>query len=165
MSQSHKNRTMPQLRSIPLFTSAALNEGTPNWHAYRLSLDRMTYIKSLTTQWRITCSFDTGFNNTDFVKTSYVKFNPLTFIGHGVCKGMMTIDVRGHRCKVCKSSWWQDNSTMLHHDSSSDSCKFGKSAGYVSGEDNFGHYVVTNPKFTCSSSDNATTNLWFGGYK
>ena len=30
-------------------------------------------------------------------------------------------------------------------------------------EDNFGLYVVVNPKFRCSSTPNATTQFWIGG--
>lgn len=51
---------------------------------------------------------------------------------------------------------------MIHHDSSHNKCEFGSASGAVSAEDNFGHYWATNPSFRCSSSDDSTTNHWFG---
>ena len=33
----------------------------------------------------------------------------------------------------------------------------------MASEDNFGLYIVVNPKFRCTSGSNATTQFWIGG--
>ena len=163
MSQSHKNRAMPKLRSTPLYTDAPINESTPNWAAYRLSLDRMKALQSESTHWRVTCSFPAhGVDYRDYVRANFTEFDPVPYKGFGLCKKTEYMNVRGHDCTGCTSAWWQPGHTMLHHDSYNNKCEFGSTPGFVYTEDNFGYYMVTNPSFRCSSSDDATTNHWFG---
>ena len=163
MSQSHKNRAMPELRSTPLHTDAPTNENTPNWAAYRLSLDRMKALQSENTHWRVTCSFPAhGVDYRDYVGANFTELDPLTFQGVGICKKTEYMNVRGHDCTGCTSAWWQGKDVMIHHDSSHNKCEFGSTPGAVASEDNFGYYRETNPSFRCSSSDDSTTNNWFG---
>ena len=163
MSQAHENRYMPELRLTPLYNDAPVNESTPNWAAYRLSLGRIKALQSESTHWRVTCSFPThGVDYRDYVRANFTEFNPLTFHGQGICKKTEYMNVRGHNCTGCTSAWWQREIRMLSHDSSYNRCEFGSSPGAVDSEDNFGQYGVTNPNFRCSSSDHSTTNYWFG---
>ena len=163
MSQSHENRKMPELKLTSLYSDAPVNESTPNWAAYRLSLGRIKALQSESTHWRVTCSFPThGVDYRDYVRANFTEFDPLTFHGQGICKKTEYMNVRGHNCTGCTSAWWQRENRMLAHDSSYDRCEFGSSPGAVVSEDNFGLYGVTNPNFRCSSSDHSTTNYWFG---
>ena len=163
MSQSHQNRAMPQFRDKALLEDAPLNQDSPNWESYRLSLGRMTYIgESGSSRWRITCSYPThGVDYRDYVGVSLTEMNPLNFTGDGKCVRVVHLDVRGHRCRGCTSGWWS-NPWPLHLDSSLALCEFGRANGSVAAEDNFGYYQNTNDNFRCSSSNASTTNFWFG---
>ena len=165
MSHSHRNRAERQFKDDILQFNAPMNEDNPNRASYRLSFDRMVYIKAHSTHWRITCKYvpNQNVNYTDYVRANFTDFNPLAFKGRNTCKRVEFLNVRGHECTGCTSSWRQKESLgFLHHESSKESCEFGSSSGYVHSEDNFGYYKNSNPAFRCSSSDTATTNLWFG---
>ena len=146
-----------------LYNNASIDENSPNWAAYRLSLDRMKALQSESTHWRFTCSFPAhGVDYRDYVRANFTEFDPLTFQEGEKCKKTEYMNVRGHNCTGCTSAWWQPGGEMIHHDSSYNRCEFGSTSGAVASEDNFGYYRDTNPSFRCSSSDDSTTNHWFG---
>ena len=165
MSHSHKNRQKASLRFKSLSQDASVNNDSPNWEAYRLSLERMKFIKYQTTSWRFTCSYPTdGVDYRDYARANFAEFDPFTLDSGRQCKKVEYMNVRGHKCTGCTSAWWQvTDKKFLHHDSSVEDCQFGASPGFVSSEDNFGFYTRTNPAFRCSSRKSASTNFWFGG--
>ena len=91
----------------------------------------------------------------------------LTFNGGGECVNVEYINIRGQSCTACAAKFWQGPAQILHTDSSiRHHCifKFQESLGCRGlGEDNFGWYKCINKQHRCSSSDEATTQTWFGG--
>ena len=170
ISQSFKHRALPQFLS-PLFQDTPLNQDTPRWDAYRLSLTRMQQLRSVSTHWRVTCNFDTeGVLYRDYVRARFNEIDPISLSGKGLCKKVEYMNVRGHNCTGCTAAWWQfqdsGGQNIFHHDSSIDSCQFGNTPDAAPSEDNFGLYVNgnTNSQFRCTSAGLSTTNHWFGGH-
>ena len=167
MSYALKNKRMTQIFKTMQY-NAPLNEHSPNWNLYRMSLAQMTHLKSQSTHWRATCSFPVyKVDYTDYVRGKFADFDILTFSGYGICKKVEYVNIRGHQCAQCTSRWWQDYRTALHIDSSHTGCQFVPIQGSVSSENNFGHYSsssVINKKFRCGAGPLSTTNWWFGGY-
>ncbi|XP_046863887.1 uncharacterized protein LOC124457740 [Xenia sp. Carnegie-2017] len=170
MSYSFKFRA--PYRDRPYYENFPRNEMNETWEDHRLSFDAMKSIKEDgNTLWRITCSYgDKGWNETDLVIATH-KNAPIfqTFITPPpVCLNVRYINIRGYNCKDCSVPFWQYDVEILHLDSSSalNYCnkKDFKSTSCTGegGEDNFGYYKCYNAKHRCSSSNNATTQLWFG---
>jgi hypothetical protein len=150
----------------PLNMNLPVNEKTPNFFMYRMTHAQMTNLKSKSTHWRITCNaYGVSVDYRDYVRAKFADFDPLTFIGVGVCKKVEYINIRGHvGIGVTAAFWQKTNREILHHDSSSNSCQFGSSPGYTPSEDNFGYYSSINKQFACSMHAFSTSSLWFGGY-
>ena len=164
MSYALKNKDMKQAREV-MQHNAPLNEHSPNWNLYRMSLAQMTHLKSQSTHWRTTCSFPAyKVDYTDYVRAKFTDFDILTFSGDGICKKVEYVNIRGHQCAQCTSKWWQGR-YGLHTDSSQTGCQFVPIQGSISSENNFGSYSRSfNKKFRCSAGPLSTTNWWFGGY-
>ncbi len=167
MSYALKNRQMKEIQNEgSMRKNAPVNEHSPNWNLYRMSLSQMTHLKSQSTHWRTTCSFPTHkVDYTDYVRAKFTDFDVMTFLGDGICKKVEYVNIRGHQCAQCTSKWWQ-NGYAAHIDSSSTStgCQLVPTQGSVLSEDNFGYYGAYNKKFRCSAGPLSTTNWWFGGY-
>ena len=149
----------------PLNMSIPINEKSPNYNMYRMTLTQMSNIKSHSTHWRVTCN-TAWVDYVDYLRVRFDDLDPLTFIGNGVCKKVEYINVRGHVGIGVTAAFWQvANKEILHHDSSVSHCSFGRpSGGYVPSEDNFGFYKDINRRFRCAQGDSSTTNMWFGAY-
>ncbi|CAH3031027.1 unnamed protein product, partial [Pocillopora meandrina] len=154
-----------------LFTNEPMSSEVPNWEAYRLQLDRMKGLRSESTHWRITCSFDPAsvFDYRDYVRAKFTNFDLLTHRDRGrkTCKLVDYIDVHGHNCKNCTAVWYQAGEFILTHKSNESLCEFGSAPGSIQvhgtySEQNFGRYAFYNPNFRCTSNSSATTNYWFG---
>ena len=166
MSYTIKNKNMEQFGNYgQLQNNQPVNEHSPNWNLYRMSLTQMNDLKSLSTHWRATCSFPTHkVDYTDYVRAKFTDFDIMKFqSGGGSCKKVEYVNIRGHQCAQCTSKWWQSSYTP-HIDSSYTGCKFDPTEDSVSKEDNFGRYRHINKKFRCSAGPASTTNWWFGGY-
>ena len=162
-----KNRAVQQVQRHPLQTNAPVNEGTPNWNIYRMSLSQMKSLKSQSTHWRVTCSLPVhGVDYRDYARANFVDFDVMTFLGDAVCKKMEFVNIRGHQCAQCTVAWWQKINTYPATIDSSylSNCDLVANTGSVSSEDNFGYYHVINHNFRCSAGPDSTTNWWFGGY-
>ena len=166
MSYALKNREMDQIQKKAMTQDTPVNENSPNWNLYRMSLSQMTHIKSQSTHWRTTCSFPTNkVDYADYLRAKFADFDIMTFLGHGICKKVEYVNIRGHQCAQCAIKWWQRiNIFAPHIDSSETGCPFVPTQGAVRSVDNFGYYGQYNRKFRCSSGPNSTTNWWFGGY-
>jgi len=164
MSWSFDNKEVPAFRSIPFTKNAPVNEQTPNWAVYRMSKEQMNFIKTKSTHWRATCSFDrTDFDYRDYVRVKLTDFDFTTFIGRGTCKKVEYINIRGHVGHQTVP-FWQRETILLHTDSHHALCSFKGNAGSKVSEDNFGHYGNPNPAFRCTANPTATTQYWFGSY-
>ena len=120
----------------------------------------MTSLQSHSTHWRETCSYPThGVDFRDYVRGNFKDFNIVTYNGAGQCKKVEFVNIRGHVGMHCTARFWQKTGAWgLHIDSSHTGCHFKPTSGSVSGEDNFGFYEVTNPKFRCSKDDQSTNS-------
>ena len=161
-----KNKGLDSIYKHPLQTNAPVNENSPNWNLYRMSLSQMNHLKSQSSHWRVTCSFPAyRVDYTDYVRAKFADFDIMTFLGQGICKKVEYVNIRGHQCAQCTSRWWQVvNLYAPHIDSSYTPCQFVPTKGAVPSEDNFGFLFSVNNKFRCTSSPSSTTNWWFGGY-
>lgn len=149
-----------------------VNEELPRWDEYRLSKSRMQSIQNDSSKFRITCKYDTdGLVYDDFLMANKEQVDILNFkylhtTFPVVCSFVEYVNIRGEDCAFCTLILYQDYYT-LHADSNKthNGCDF-KSSGSKkcgnSGEDNFGHYYCVNPVHRCSSSANATTQVWLG---
>ena len=166
MSWSLENNYLPAFQTTTLTENALVNEKTPNWNAYRQSKNAMDLLKSQSSHWRATCSFNkVKFDYRDYVRGSFKEFDVSTFHGENQCKKVEYIDIRGHIGYQTTVAFWQvKNKYILVTDSSVRSCLYKGASGGVPSEDNFGYYGTTNKKFKCTSDPSATTQYWFGGY-
>ena len=167
MSYALKSRNMQQIARTTMLQNSPVNEHSPNWNIYRMSLSQMTHLKSQSTHWRATCSFPSyKVDYTDYVRAKFTDFDIMTFLGEGICKKVEYVNIRGHECAQCTTRWWQQNNVWAPHiDSSHTGCQFVPTQGSVSTENNFGYYTEAyNGKFRCSAIARSTTNWWFGGY-
>ncbi|XP_046863395.1 uncharacterized protein LOC124457154 [Xenia sp. Carnegie-2017] len=158
----------------PFYKNFPRNETNETWEDHRLSFDAMMSIKEGgNTLWRITCSYgDKDWNKTDLVVATHEKVPILEQKNNAaVCLNVSFIDIKGYNCTNCSIPFWQDDEHIFHTDNThvkyicnlknfqSSGC--GNSDGY-GGEDNFGYYVCYDTTHRCASSENATTQLWFG---
>ncbi|CAB3976579.1 Hypothetical predicted protein [Paramuricea clavata] len=128
----------------------------------------MSRLRAQSTHWEVTCSFQTNSVDIyrDYARASFKEFDVLDFVGVKVCKKMEYINIRGQQCTQCTVGWFAKlNQWALHIDGpASTTCQFKPGKDAVFTEDSFGHYWATNKKFRCTTSPDATTNYWFGGY-
>ncbi|XP_073248778.1 uncharacterized protein [Porites lutea] len=167
MSWSLKNKLFSNFRQTPMSINDPVNENSPNWFLYRLTMDRMKSLRDVSTHWRATCSYDKyGINNyKDYVRGKFADADIFAFLGHGVCLKTELVNIRGHTGIHKTAGFWQVAGSYLGHMSTEHKCQFDYSVGQVSSEDNFGFYSSTNPKFTCTMNGDSTTQWWFGSYQ
>ena len=153
-------------RGVPLYVDKPINEASPKWNRFRLSLSKIKQLRVHSSHWRITCNYQMdGLVTTDYVRAKISDFDLIDFRGLGICRRVEYVNVRGHSCSDCDVSWWQDNNQIFHHDSGAARCGFDSSPGAVPSEDNFGFYASVNPNFRCTKSgQESTTNYWLGLY-
>ncbi|XP_046863391.1 uncharacterized protein LOC124457149 [Xenia sp. Carnegie-2017] len=159
-----------QYRYQPYYKNFPRNETNETWEDHRLSFDAMMSIKDDgNTLWRITCSYgDKDWNKTDLVVATHenapiLKLNRKEF----VCLHVSFIDIKGYNCTNCSIPFWQNDKYIFHTDNTHarTMCNlknFQSSVCSDMGEDNFGYYVCYDTTHRCASSENATTQLWFG---
>ena len=160
---SRENRRISAFYNTPLKCNDPENENSPNWDRYRLSLKRMRSLKVQCTHWRATCSYQTyGIDFTDYLRGNFKDFNIVDCLATGQCKRVEYVNIRGHNGTNLTAPFWTN--WVLHTDSSSDICELNATVGAIRSENNFGAYVVFNPKFRCTQADNSTTQWWFGAH-
>jgi len=168
MSWNRASKNVPQIQIKTFLQDAPINQNTPNWSLYRQTLARMKSLRSRSTHWRATCSFNLmkAIDYRDYVRGKFSDFDIMTFLGNGKCFPVEYVNIRGHAAgSGTAAQFWQDNNEqLLHIDSSAAGCAFKPNAGAIPSEDNFGLYHKINTKFRCTAGDYATTQWWFGGY-
>jgi len=167
MSWSFKNAKFPAFRTKAFTQNAPVNEQTPNWMVYRMSKDRMDFLKTKSSHWRATCSFNKfKVDYRDYMRGNFGDFDVTSFLGGGTCKKVEYVNIRGLMGQGTVPMWQAQNGLFLHTDSTvmDKGCDIKGFAGAKSSEDNFGYYGVSNRAFRCSASNTATTQYWFGSY-
>ena len=164
--QSYQLKNKSNIKGSPLWKDFPQNENSPSWSYYRLSQSRMKSIQADSTKWRLTCRYDTdGVVYTDYARGLNVETN-ITSEKRG-CVKMEYINVRGQHCTDCTAKMIQKEKKILHFKSYyNGSCDFKPSGSRLcSGkyEDSFGYFTCPNNQHRCSSSDDATSQTWFGG--
>ena len=143
------------------------NEETPQWESYRLSISKMKSIQKDSSQWRMTCRYETdGLNYTDYMEGLKTKVDILSFREKG-CKEVEFINVRGYNCAHCEAMLKQTRGLAFHHDSlhSFENCTFkpqNSKKCFRNREDNFGLYRCVNPIHRCSMDEESTSQTWLG---
>ena len=148
----------------------AVNQNSFTSNKFRLSLPIMKSTLSHSTHVRATCNFNTdGLLTRDYLRAKTTELKILLLNGRE-CVTLEYINIRGYE-GYNDSVWMVQDETPqpshIHTDShyGGDRCSF-KSAKNGSiggpGEDNFGLYETYNPKHRCSSTDDSTTQWWFG---
>ena len=130
----------------------------------------LLWLRDHSTHWRATCRYDTdGTVHTDYLRASLEDFDIIRQVPIVTddCRPYEYVNIRGNECVNCTArTWYKKGSFHLVIDSSmQNGCDFDGSISdqAVHSEDNFGFYDVVNPKFRCTSSQNATTQFWIGG--
>jgi len=169
MSWSLANKDLPQFRKQAFMQDASVNHNTPNWYIYRQTLARMKSIRSQSTHWRATCSFDQmqqKIDYRDYLRGKFSDLDIMTYDANGQCFLVDYVNLRGHTATGTTAQFWQrKNMYPIHIDShKSNGCTFKPLAGAVPSEDNFGYYESFNKNFRCTTGDDQTTQWWFGGY-
>ncbi|XP_046864291.1 uncharacterized protein LOC124458291 [Xenia sp. Carnegie-2017] len=172
MSYNFKLRA--RYRDQPYHKNFPRNETNETWEDHRFSFNAMMSInEDGNTLWRITCSYgNTDWNKTDLVVATHENAPILKqIIYEAVCLNVSFVDIKGYNCKDCSIPFWQNDQKILHADNSHDNIKCNlinfqssdcSNSDGSGGEDNFGYYVCYETTHRCASSDNATTQLWFG---
>ena len=58
MSFNRANKDLPQFQRKSFLDDTPINHNTPNWYSYHQTLERMKNIRSRSSHWRATCSFN-----------------------------------------------------------------------------------------------------------
>ena len=164
MSQSMSRRNEAFAKE-PFFKKPLKNQHYPNWENYRIGMRRMWIVRAQSSHWRVTCDFPSyGVDYRDYVRVTFQNLTPMKYDVSGGCRKVEYINIRGHNCTKCTAGWWQTETQFLTHFSDQDTCKFGKTLGFLDNEANFGGYWGNNvsTEFRCSSMMTSTTNHWFG---
>ena len=168
ISWNRASKNLPHFRSKAFKQDAPINQNTPNWSVYRQTLARMNGLRSRSTHWRATCSFNlvSGIDYRDYVRGKFSQLDIMAYLGRGRCFTVDYVNIRGHAAgSGTTAPFWQIlDIGFLHIDSSHTRCTFKPNAGSVRSEDNFGYYGNINANFRCTSGNDATTQWWFGGY-
>ena len=137
------------------------------WARFRLSKARMDIIKDSygSTHYRVTCDFNavngTGIENrVDYVRgkiyANYWAFHSyLTY----TCDTVDYINVRGTICRKCSLAFYGSTTKHSHIDLtiSASACSYMTFPDTISSEDIFGHYLNSNPLFSCAATSDSTT--------
>ena len=130
----------------------------------------LLWLRNHSTHWRATCRYETdGTVRTDYLRASLEHFDIVRDVPtiEETCRPYEYVNIRGNECVNCTArTWYKKGYFHLVIDSSiQNGCDFDGNIPdqAVPSEDNFGFYGEVNPKFRCTSSQNATTQFWIGG--
>ncbi|XP_028416284.1 uncharacterized protein LOC114540214 [Dendronephthya gigantea] len=90
-------------RTLSFLLDSPVNENKPRWDAYRLSKSRMQSIQDDSSQFRMTCKYDTdGMVYRDFVQATKSQVDIMIAPQKSyACAVVDAINVRGHSCSNC----------------------------------------------------------------
>lgn len=164
MSWSLENKDTPAFTSKSFSEDAPLNGMTPNWTIYRMSKEQMSFLKTKSTHWRATCSFEQiEIDYRDYMRGKFEDTDITTLVSSWGCHNVEYINILGN-VGTGTVAFLQNYQNFLHTHSSQNICDF-ISTGLGNDDDMFGWYGNTNPDFRCTASPTATTQYWFGSYQ
>jgi len=166
MSWSFANAKIRAFRSNAFPQNTPLNEMSPNWTVYRMSKEQMSFIKTKSTHWRATCSFDQfGIDYRDYMRGKFEDVDITTLYDHWGCYKVEYINIRGIAGHGTVALF-QSSGIPFHTESRQKihKCDFKGHVGEKNTEKNFGYYGRTNSAFRCTAGPTATTQYWFGSY-
>lgn len=157
----------------PLLYDNPRSEDEPNWEDYRLSKAHMAGVESDTTEWRITCNYNTQSisDRVDQVRVKNTAVNMLSYDAETIpvlserCIQAEYLNIRGTSCSSCTVALIQTSVWMIFTNPSRNKvggCDWQYPNGHGECEENFGGYECHNPEFRCTSSSSATTQMWYG---
>ena len=146
-----------------------VNQDAFSWNKFRLSRPLMNAIANRSTHVRATCNFNTDeLKYSDYLRAKLTDIDVMRLNFDG-CKKYEFISVRGYNCTSCTADFVQRDIWHAHIDSyygPRKGCQCTRiSTGAVekpTGEDDFGMYDTVNTNHSCVSSDDSTTQWWFG---
>lgn len=158
---------MQQFCNIKLDQNSPIQENSPSWDAYRLTLERMSGLSAQSTHMRITTGFPVyGVDFVDYLKAKLSSINFVTYAGYKQCKLVEYVNIRGHKGIDVLVVFWQYVGKIFHTDSSGVYCgEYNPTNNSKHSENNFGAYCDNdnNPQFRGSQGESATTQFWIGG--
>ena len=130
---------------------------------FRLSKTRIEKIKSRSTHWRATCSFDVfGVDYRDYLRFKLSAFDPLCCYILESPKQVELVNIRGYSATEQLVDFWQNEGEHLHLDSNLGGHFQQARNGSAFSEDNFGLYLFRNKAFRCTANSSSTTQHWIG---
>ncbi|KAK3734532.1 hypothetical protein QZH41_001529 [Actinostola sp. cb2023] len=91
-------------KTTPFYLDDPLNQSSPNWDLYRLSLPRMKTVRGSSRYWRVSCNYgDHGIDRRDYAISKWTDIDLLNLNGAG-CRRFVYIDVRGTHCSNCTTT-------------------------------------------------------------
>ena len=100
----------------------------------------------------------------DYMRGKFSDSDIMTYNDDGRCMPVDYVNVRGYTASGTTAKFYQrKDSHFVHIVSASPGCAF-HASGADSSEDNFGYYGIINKNFRCTTTDDSTTQWWFGGY-
>ena len=148
-----------------------VNQDAFSWNKFRLSLPLMNVTANRSTHVRATCNFNTEeLRYSDYLRAKLTDIDVMRLRDFFGCKKYEFISVRGYNCTNCTSDFIQKDIWHAHIDSYYGGTQRGCQCTRISvgavkgltGEDNFGWYGTVNTNHSCVSSDDSTTQWWFG---
>ena len=167
--ESFSRRNKDEFEDKAFFKDYPKNQKAFKWDKFRLSLPRMIATANRSTHVRATCNFNTEqLQYKDYFRAKLSEIDVLR-LSFDECKKVEFISIRGYNCTGCTAFFFQKDGYHVHTDSywaPVVKCQFtSASADAVhlpGGEDDFGCYKTVNPVQKCVSTDDSTTQWWFG---
>ena len=156
-------------KNKPFYNDYPVNEANFLWSSFRLSEDRMEELLESSTHFRATCNFSASHDKryTDYLRAKLSVLNLLEMKSDN-CFTFEYFSVAGSNCSNCDFAFYHKSHNKHHPhidcDASVRRCDKPMSVpGCTSaGEDLFGIYDNYISDHSCSSSQSATTQWWFG---
>ena len=167
--ESFSFRNNDEFADKAFFKDFPVNQDAFSWNKFRLSRPLMDAIANRSTHVRATCNFNTDeLKYSDYLRAKLTDIDVMRLNFDG-CKKYEFISVRGYNCTSCTAHFVQKDIWHAHTDSyhgPRKGCQCTRlSTGAVKvpgGEDNFGWYETINTLHSCVSSNDSTTQWWFG---
>ena len=153
-------------RSAPFHKTKSVNEDSPNFSSYRLSLHRMLQLKTLSTLWKASCNYEKSprtsvdsmrgeFQVTDLFERTSGRSQP--------CSRLSYSNIRGYECgNPCDVVLIRDDNRAIHVSVPKTQSRCSYYLGYSGSAQAFGLYTHRFSSFGCSKSGESSTQWWFG---
>jgi len=137
----------------------------PHWGSFRLTKDRMAYVKSKSTLFRATCDFPNrnGVLTPDLLIGNLSDVDIMSKDNIQGCQKYNLVNFGGEQCTDCTARSFSGSTAHFHLDVSDGSCDF--KPPVKSSLDSFGLYNTCDDKSKCTATPQSTTQWWLGAEK